>query len=93
MSYYKDLDNDHYAVLESDASWREYDNAQKEELYRKAKNALVGERVTCPTCTKPFIKTSYQQAFCSNKGSGNCKDTYWNSANEKRRERAKKFNA
>ena len=46
--------------------------------YLKAKNAPVGSMIHCPCCNKKIKKLSYQHAFCSNKGSGNCKDTYWN---------------
>lgn len=58
-------------------------------LYVTAKAAKKGETCTCPGCGKPFEKKSYQQAFCSNKGRGNCKDTYWNRATPERTERAK----
>lgn len=50
---------------------------QKAYLYRVAKAAKTGQEVQCPTCAKPFVKASYQQAFCSNRGPGNCKDAYW----------------
>lgn len=47
--------------------------------YNKAKSAKVGQRVMCGgNCGKSFIKTSYQQAFCCNRGRGNCKDNYHN---------------
>lgn len=49
-------------------------------LYKAAKSAKVGERVKCGNsqCSRFFIKKSYQQAFCCNKGRSNCKDTYHN---------------
>lgn len=46
--------------------------------YNAAKLAKVGSRVKCPSCGNYFIKKYYQQAFDKNKGSGNCKDRYWN---------------
>ena len=46
--------------------------------YTSAKKAPVGSVVRCPVCGRSFKKKSYQQAFCSNKGRGNCKDKYWN---------------
>lgn len=59
--------------------------------YSIAKAAKTGESVTCPSCAKSFQKRSYQQAFCSNKGSGNCKDLYWNVTVPERRIRANRF--
>lgn len=50
---------------------------KKQTLYVTAKAAKRGEQVDCPACGKPFTKVGYQQAFCSNSGSGNCKDAYW----------------
>jgi hypothetical protein len=58
------------------------------KLYETAKAAAAGECVKCPGCVKPFTKKTKSQGFCSNKGSGNCKDRYHNIVNEKRRERA-----
>jgi len=46
--------------------------------YKAAKAAPVGSQIKCAECGKKMIKKSYQQAFCSNKGRGNCKDRYWN---------------
>lgn len=54
-------------------------------LYQKAKAAKVGSKVQCPVCGKMFVKKSYQQAFCCNKGKHNCKDRYWNDATDSRR--------
>ena len=62
------------------------------EAYRVAKAARVGSSVECPVCSKPFKKRSYQHIFCSNKGRGNCKDTYWNAIDPARLERAIHFN-
>ncbi len=56
--------------------------------YEVAKNANVGQKIPCGCCGKQFVKKSYQQAFCRNKGKGNCKDKYWNTTNDARRERA-----
>lgn len=47
-------------------------------IYATTKAAKAGVLCDCPTCNKAFTKVSYQQAFCSNKGAGNCKDEYWN---------------
>lgn len=63
---------------------------QYEAAYLAAKEAKVGDVVTC-ICGKTFIKRSYQHAFCSNKGRGNCKDHYWNVTDAERYERAKRF--
>jgi len=81
----------YYTELDEDRGWddvvREQDREQEEGRrlarfkpaeYAIAKGAAVGTRVVCAACSTPFLKRSYQQAFCSNKGRGNCKDTYWN---------------
>jgi len=46
--------------------------------YKTNKSAKVGETCYCPSCGQPFIKTSYQQAFCRTKAGTICKDKYWN---------------
>lgn len=46
--------------------------------YALAKAAKTGQTIPCGFCARPFTKTSYQQAFCCNKGSHNCKDSYHN---------------
>lgn len=68
--------------------FRYVDNGQY-ELNKKAK---VGDTIVCPSCGRQFKKKSYQQAFCSNKGRNNCKDSYHNRANDKRLARAIAFN-
>lgn len=60
-------------------------------IYEAAKAAKVGTACKCAGCLKDFTKKSYQQAFCSNKGRGNCKDSFWNRAKPERSERAKAF--
>lgn len=60
-------------------------------VYEASKAAKTGATCTCPACGKSFVKKSYQQAFCSNKGRANCKDTYWNRASESRMARAAHF--
>jgi hypothetical protein len=59
--------------------------------YAVAKNSIAGAVIECPCCLKRFRKASYQQAFCSNKGRGNCKDKFWNTVDDKRRVRAEHF--
>jgi hypothetical protein len=59
--------------------------------YETAKAMKVGNQCKCPVCGKHFTKKSYQQAFCSNKGRGNCKDAYWNNVSEERLQRTKFF--
>ena len=58
------------------------------ERYSLASAAKVGDSIHCPTCNCKFIKKTYQQKFHKIK----CKDRYWNSVDEERRERAKRFN-
>lgn len=69
----------------------QYDRAAALTRYEKAKAQKVGETVCCPTCQKSFTKRQHQQAFCSNKGAGNCKDIFWNRASPDRAARAKNF--
>jgi hypothetical protein len=63
------------------------DNLIKQALARYEDNtkAKVGDTICCPSCGKNFKKKSYQQKFHSTK----CKDIYWNSVDDVRRERAK----
>jgi hypothetical protein len=58
------------------------------EAYKKAKKAMIGESVICPACGKGYLKTFYNQVFCSNaktKRFNNCKDKYWNTIDPKKR--------
>lgn len=48
------------------------------ELYKKAKEAKVGETCVCPSCRTEFVKKNYQQVFCKSKTGTACKDFYWN---------------
>lgn len=43
-------------------------------FYQNAKQANVGETLTCPTCAERFRKKTYNQCFCSS----GCRDTFWN---------------
>lgn len=43
-------------------------------FYQNAKQAKVGEVLTCPTCTNNFRKKTYNQCFCAS----GCRDTFWN---------------
>ena len=54
--------------------------------YNAAKTAKVKEIVHCPTCNKRHLKTTYHNIFCKNP---KCKDTYWNTVSDNRRESAK----
>jgi hypothetical protein len=58
------------------------------ERYEVASAAKVGDTIHCPTCNCKFVKKTYQQKFHRIK----CKNRYWNSVDDDRRERAKKFN-
>ena len=53
------------------------------DRYARSKAAKTGETVPCGFCSRPFTKTSYQQAFCCNKGPQNCKDKFWNTHNSR----------
>lgn len=48
------------------------------DLYATGRAAKTGDAIVCPVCNTTFGKINYQQVFCSNEGSGNCKDHYWN---------------
>jgi hypothetical protein len=59
--------------------------------YEANKKAKVGTEIICPVCRKKFIKKNYQQAFCvrtDRKQKHRCKDIYWNSVSDVRRDRA-----
>ncbi len=55
------------------------------EIYEKAKSAKVGDTCICPSCGAEFEKTNYQQAFCKSKEGTICKDKYWNTVTEDKR--------
>lgn len=55
--------------------------AQRYQMNRLTK---VGQAIRCACCGKTIPKVSYQKQFCSNKGVGNCKDTFWNMIDPKR---------
>jgi hypothetical protein len=61
---------------------------QAKSRYDTNAQKKVGETCACPSCGKNFVKRSYQQKFHSIK----CKDIYWNSIDDTRRERAKFYN-
>ena len=52
---------------------------QGKKYYKANKAAKVGETIKCTYCGTPFVKKSYQQAFCCTE----CKDKWWN---QKRRD-------
>jgi len=52
-----------------------------EEAIQEAKDAKVGDMVSCPNCGAETRKTTYHKVFCSNRkthGRKNCKDQYHN---------------
>lgn len=55
------------------------------ERYNEAKNANVGDEITCPCCGTKFIKTNYQTKFCKTRGKTKCKDHYWNNVTPEKR--------
>jgi hypothetical protein len=62
--------------------------ASMKETYEINKRKKVGDKMNCAVCKKEVVKKSYQAKFCCIK----CKDQYWNTVDETRRERAKLFN-
>jgi len=62
--------------------------------YDQNKSAKIGDVISCPVCDKRFVKRTRDHTFCSNgrrKKGGNCKDRYWNTVDDERRERAKAY--
>ena len=58
------------------------------ETYEINKRKKVGDKMDCANCNKSVVKKAYQAKFCCVK----CKDQYWNTVDDTRRERAKLFN-
>lgn len=90
-SYYTDLDNDREEYFESE-DYIVIDKMQR--LYSQARSAKVNSTIKCPCCQKSIVKTTYHKVFCSNartKGRKNCKDRYWNTVDESRAKRARRF--
>jgi hypothetical protein len=52
--------------------------ADARACYEVVKAASIGAEVCCPVCQSKLIKNRYNTVFCSNSGSDNCKDNYWN---------------
>jgi hypothetical protein len=68
-------------------AFRNFSIPTAKSLYETNKAAKVGETICCAFCKKSIQKKSYQQAFCRTK----CKDRFWNSTVDSRRERANLF--
>lgn len=64
---------------------------EMEARYAHATTAKVGAQIQCPTCGTHMTKRSYQHKFCKGKGRNRykCKDRYWDTVDDTRRERAK----
>ena len=77
---FEDEGERHERLREENALHRLQRRTSPSQKYQAARAARVGSQIKCagPGCRKHFIKRSYQQCFCSNKGRGNCKDAYWN---------------
>lgn len=71
-----------------DQSKHNEQSMSKKELmiyrYNNNSKSKVGSMITCPCCGQSIKKISYQKQFCSNNGSGNCKDVYWNTVDDNR---------
>jgi hypothetical protein len=68
---------------------------EREELlaaWDRAKKAPGGSVIPCPVCHRRFRKLRWGHVFCRHKGQGNCKDRFWNTVNDDRRERAAMMN-
>ena len=65
------------------------------QRYERNKKVLIGHYMGCACCGKRIVKAYYQQQFCpKEKGqkASKCKDQYWNTVSDKRRERARFYN-
>jgi hypothetical protein len=62
--------------------------ALMQSLYVSNMNAAIGSTCKCPDCFKQFIKKTWQHKFDNTK----CKDRYWNTVDETRKQRACYFN-
>jgi len=63
-----------------EAEWDER-LARTQSRYDDNKRSDIGTTIRCATCGRRIKKKSYQTQFCSNRGRGNCKDTFWNMRN------------
>ncbi len=82
-------EGDGAAMADDEARLEDQERADRifdtmKERYASNKDSKVGSKIPCAGCSKLIVKKSYQTQFCSNKGRGNCKDRYWNNANEER---------
>jgi len=85
--------NDWVECMDGDESHREADlsNLSKNptQLYQSNKKARIGAEIKCPTCGTMFKKKVKGHTFCNTKKRRSiCKDTYHNSVDETRRNRA-----
>ena len=53
--------------------------------YKTNKSAKINDICYCPSCGQVFKKEHYQQAFCKTKTGTKCKDKYWNTVTETKR--------
>lgn len=74
-------------ALESAEFERESRRDELLDAWDKSKRAITGSIVSCPVCHSTFRKTRQNQAFCPVKPR-KCKDRFWNTVNDERRERA-----
>ena len=72
-----------------DAQDLEQDIQDYTKQYNFNKKMKVKTTINCPVCCKSFIKERKNQIFPS--GHTKCKDRYWNTTDETRRERAIHF--
>jgi hypothetical protein len=67
---------------------REMERDRLLDVWDRNKWAMAGMVVICPVCGRSFRKLTASHVFCRRKGPGNCKDRFWNTVNDERRERA-----
>jgi hypothetical protein len=86
-------------ILQAEDDFREYQQelyfkrvTKMRDRYKDNATSQIGTTIRCACCGKRILKSNYQTQFCRNKGSGNCKDQYWNNVSETRRRRAQAIN-
>ena len=80
-----------YQIEEAyESAYEDFDEERERllEAWGLVKKAMAGALVNCPVCGHRFRKLRAAHVFCRHKGKGNCKDRFWNTVNNERRERA-----
>ncbi len=71
-------------IIEDETPFLDSKQEKLKASYKRATDASTGSKVDCAYCGNEFIKKTYNHAFCTSKGHGNCKDFYHNEINPER---------